>query len=44
MHGYTLAGLHPVALSVADDDGGVGTESTVVRVVTPQQAVEEIRQ
>jgi hypothetical protein len=41
-HRFTLAGLRPVALSVTDDDGGVGTESTVVRVVTPQQAVEEI--
>ena len=41
-HRFTLAGLHPVALSVTDDDGGVGTESTAVRVVTPQQAVEEI--
>lgn len=41
-HRYLLAGVHPIALSVADDDGGVGTESTAVRVVTPQQAVEEI--
>jgi hypothetical protein len=41
-HRYTLAGSFPIALSVADDDGGVGATSTVVRVVTPRQAVEEI--
>ncbi|MFL6237215.1 MAG: PKD domain-containing protein, partial [Thermoanaerobaculia bacterium] len=41
-HRYTQAGTFPIALSVTDDDGGVGTQSTTVRVVTPQQAVEEI--
>lgn len=41
-HRYTLAGTHPVVLTVTDDDGGVGAETTNVRVVTPQQAVEEI--
>ncbi|MDO8631135.1 MAG: hypothetical protein Q7R41_11645 [Phycisphaerales bacterium] len=41
-HRYTLAGSYPIALSVLDDDGGVGTESTVARVVTPEQAVAEI--
>ncbi|HXU45727.1 MAG TPA: PKD domain-containing protein, partial [Thermoanaerobaculia bacterium] len=41
-HRYTLAGSHPITLSVTDDDGGVGSQSTVVRVVGPQQAVEEI--
>ena len=41
-HRYTLPGSHPIVLSVTDDDGDVGAESTIVRVVTPQQAVEEI--
>ena len=41
-HIYNVAGSYPLALSVTDDDGGVDTESTVVRVVTPEQAVEEI--
>ncbi|HXU33400.1 MAG TPA: hypothetical protein VN851_22760 [Thermoanaerobaculia bacterium] len=41
-HRYTLAGTHPIALTVTDDDGGVGATSADVRVVTPQQAVEEI--
>jgi hypothetical protein len=41
-HRYTVAGSHPIALTVTDDDGDLGAESTVVRVVTPQQAVEEI--
>jgi hypothetical protein len=41
-HRYTVAGSHTVALSVADDDGDVGAASTVVRVVAPRQAVEEI--
>lgn len=41
-HRYSLAGSYPIALSVTDDDGGVDTEGTVVRVVTPEQAVVEI--
>lgn len=41
-HRYALAGIRPIALSVTDDDGGVGTTSADVRVVTPQQAVEEV--
>lgn len=41
-HRYTAAGSYSIALSVTDDDGGVDTEVTVVRVVTPEQAVEEI--
>jgi hypothetical protein len=41
-HRYTTAGLYPVALSVFDDDGGVGATSTAVRVVTPLQAVQEV--
>jgi hypothetical protein len=41
-HRYTQAGTFPIALSVVDDDGGVGAQSTNVRVVTPLQAVQEI--
>jgi hypothetical protein len=41
-HRYPLAGSYTVTLLVADDDGGVDTESAAVRVVTPEQAVEEI--
>lgn len=41
-HRYTAAGLYPTALSVFDDDGGVGTASRSFRVVTPLQATEEI--
>lgn len=41
-HRYTLAGSYPIALTVTDDDGGMDAESTVVRVVTPEQAVAEI--
>jgi hypothetical protein len=40
--GYADAGTFLIELSVADDDGGVDAASTVVRVVTPAQAVEEI--
>jgi hypothetical protein len=41
-HRYLVAGLYTIALSVADDDGGVGSQAAVVRVVTPEQAVQEI--
>ena len=41
-HIYNVAGSYPLALSVTDDDGGADSEATVVRVVTPEQAVEEI--
>ena len=41
-HRYALAGSYPLALSVMDDDGGVDTRSAVVRVLTPEQAVQEL--
>jgi len=41
-HRYTAAGTYSLALSVFDDDGGVGASSTTVRVVTPLQAAGEI--
>lgn len=41
-HRYTLAGSYSIALSVTDDDGGAGSVATVVRVVTPEQAVVEL--
>ena len=39
-HRYTAAGSYTLALSVTDDDGGADNEQTVVRVVTPEQAVD----
>jgi PKD repeat protein len=41
-HSYTTAGTYTVTLTVADDDGGVGTASTKVTVQTPQQALSTI--
>jgi len=41
-HRYAAAGSYRLALSVSDDDGGEDFESTVVRVVTPEQAVNAI--
>jgi len=41
-HRYMLAGSYAIELSVVDDDDGADAESTVVRVLTPEQAVEEI--
>jgi PKD domain len=41
-HSYTAAGTYTVTLTVADDDGGVGTVSTKVSVLTPQQAMNSI--
>jgi hypothetical protein len=41
-HRYALPGTYAPGLSVSDDDGGTGTGSAVVRVLTPEQAVEEI--
>ena len=37
-----MARSYPLALTVHDDDGGEDPESGVVRVVTPEQAVEEV--
>lgn len=41
-HRYTLPGTYSIALTVTDDDGGTGSASASVRVVTPEQAVIEI--
>ena len=41
-HPYALPGSYAIALAVTDDDGGVDSEATLVRVLTPEQAVEEI--
>jgi hypothetical protein len=41
-HRYLLAGSYPIELSVTDDDGGLDAETSIVRVVTPEQAVEEV--
>lgn len=39
-HVYEPAGTHAVRVSVTDDDGGVGTSSTTVVVLTPQQGTQ----
>jgi serine protease len=39
-HVYTAAGSHTVLVTVADDDGGAGTSSASVTVLTPQQGVQ----
>lgn len=41
-HTYNVSGTYALALAVADDDGGMDAEATTIRVVTPEQAVEEI--
>jgi hypothetical protein len=41
-HPFALSGSYTVALSVADDDGGADAESTIVRALTPEEALEEI--
>jgi hypothetical protein len=41
-HVYAASGSFPIVLIVADDDGGVDTETAVVRVLTPEEAVEEL--
>ena len=41
-HRYILPGSYTVVLGIRDDDGGSGAASAVVRVVTPQNAIEEI--
>lgn len=39
-HTYTTAGNYTVTVSVVDDDGGVGTKSATVNVVTSAAAIE----
>jgi len=41
-HRYLAAGNYTIGLSVTDDDGGVGSQAAEVRVVSPEQAVQEI--
>ena len=41
-HTYGIAGTYAISLTVSDDDGGADAESAIVRVLTPEQAVEEI--
>jgi hypothetical protein len=41
-HAWTHAGLFEVTLTVTDDDGGTGTDTTEVEVVTPEVAVTRV--
>jgi hypothetical protein len=41
-HRYFTSGVHGIRLSVTDDDGGTAGAQTLVHVLTPEQAVEEI--
>jgi len=42
VHNFATAGLHTVTLTVADDDGGQGTASVNVNVMTTAQALDAI--
>jgi PKD repeat protein len=42
-HTYAAGGSFTVTVTVADDDGGVGTSRATVAVQTPQQAVAEMK-
>jgi hypothetical protein len=41
-HAYSLSGTFTIGLAVADDDGGMDSASADVRVLTPEEAVEEL--
>ena len=41
-HVFTAAGTYAVDLGIADDDGGFDIESASVRVLTPEQGVNEL--
>ena len=38
-HRYTAAGTHTVKVTVSDDDGGAGSRTAAVSVMTPQQGI-----
>jgi len=42
VHTYGLPGTYAVVLEVADDDGGVGSASTEVQIVTAEEAIDFI--
>ncbi len=42
VHRFALSGTYAVALAVIDDDGGASAASTSVRVVAPDEAVQEL--
>jgi subtilisin family serine protease len=39
-HGYSAAGTHTVTVTVRDDDGGAGSRTAAVTVLTPQRAID----
>jgi hypothetical protein len=39
-HRYAVAGLHTIVFRVRDDDGGAGSKSTNLQVITPEETVE----
>ena len=41
-HRYTASGDHLLTLAVRDDDGGESVETMTVRVLTPQEALQEV--
>jgi hypothetical protein len=42
VHRYSVPGTFAVTLEVTDDDGGVGSASTVVRIMTAEEAIDFI--
>ncbi len=42
LHTYVASGTYSVVTTVTDDDGGADSESITVRVLTPEQAVQEL--